>query len=97
MVCLVDREIVGGLGSWLTPSWTPPPPPHTLFSPGIPVVKPRQLIVADDSLGPGKGVAQGLNRTSGVRRSFRKAPEVRPAAMRGESVRALLWCQSVFP
>lgn len=27
-------------------------------------------------LGPGKGVAQGLNRSSGVRRSFRKAPEV---------------------
>uniref|UniRef100_A0A8C0GPD0 Bridge-like lipid transfer protein family member 2 n=1 Tax=Chelonoidis abingdonii TaxID=106734 RepID=A0A8C0GPD0_CHEAB len=41
----------------------------------MPVVKPRQLIVAEDSLGPGKGVAQGLNRTSGVRRSFRKAPE----------------------
>ncbi|KAJ7405898.1 protein KIAA0100 [Pitangus sulphuratus] len=46
-----------------------------LVTTGIPVVKPRQLIVADDSLGPGKGVAQGLNRTSGVRRSFRKAPE----------------------
>lgn len=45
---------------------------------GIPVVKPRQLIAADDAapLGPGKGVAQGLNRSSGVRRSFRKAPEV---------------------
>lgn len=53
--------------------------------PGIPVVKPRQLIGADDSLGSGKGVAQGLNRTSGVRRSFRKAPEVPPAAVRGES------------
>lgn len=50
---------------------------------GIPVVKPRQLIVADDALGPGKGVAQGLNRTSGVRRSFRKAPEVPAAALRG--------------
>lgn len=86
MVSPVDREMVGGSGSWLTPGWTPP----TLFAPGIPVVKPRQLIVADDSLGPGKGVAQGLNRTSGVRRSFRKAPEVLPAAVRGESARALL-------
>ncbi|XP_066419511.1 bridge-like lipid transfer protein family member 2 [Molothrus aeneus] len=46
-----------------------------LVTTGIPVVKPRQLIGADDSLGSGKGVAQGLNRTSGVRRSFRKAPE----------------------
>ncbi|CAM5164364.1 unnamed protein product [Eretmochelys imbricata] len=46
-----------------------------LVTTGMPVVKPRQLIVAEDSLGPGKGVAQGLNRTSGVRRSFRKAPE----------------------
>lgn len=54
-----------------------------LPSQGIPVVKPRQLIGADDSLGPGKGVTQGLNRTSGVRRSFRKAPEVR-AALWGE-------------
>lgn len=97
MVSPVDGEMVGGLGSWLTPGWTPPLPAHTLFAPGIPVVKPRQLIVADDSLGPGKGVAQGLNRTSGVRRSFRKAPEVPPAAMMGESARALLWCQSVFP
>ena len=42
------------------------------------MVKPRQLIATDDAaaLGPGKGVAQGLNRSSGVRRSFRKAPEV---------------------
>lgn len=42
------------------------------------MVKPRQLIATDDTapLGPGKGVAQGLNRSSGVRRSFRKAPEV---------------------
>lgn len=42
------------------------------------MVKPRQLIPTDDAapLGPGKGVAQGLNRSSGVRRSFRKAPEV---------------------
>ncbi|XP_036622430.1 protein KIAA0100 homolog isoform X2 [Trichosurus vulpecula] len=48
-----------------------------LVTTGMPVVKPRQLITADDavSLGPGKGVAQGLNRGSGVRRSFRKAPE----------------------
>ncbi|KAI7800861.1 putative UPF0378 protein [Triplophysa rosa] len=40
------------------------------------VVKPRQL--SEDSIGghgPGKGVAQGLNRTAGVRRSFRKPPE----------------------
>ncbi|KAM4796619.1 bridge-like lipid transfer protein family member 2 [Rhinophrynus dorsalis] len=49
-----------------------------LVTTGMPVVKPRQLIVADDavSLGPGKGVGQGLNRTTGVRRSFRKAPEL---------------------
>lgn len=60
------------------------PPSPTPFVPGIPVVKPRQLIVADDSLGPGKGVAQGLNRTSGVRRSFRKAPEVPAAAFGGD-------------
>ncbi|KAM4700309.1 bridge-like lipid transfer protein family member 2 isoform 2-T2 [Discoglossus pictus] len=48
-----------------------------LVTTGMPVGKPRQLIVADDtvSLGPGKGVGQGLNRTTGVRRSFRKAPE----------------------
>ncbi|KAM8976471.1 bridge-like lipid transfer protein family member 2 [Pelodytes ibericus] len=48
-----------------------------LVTTGMPVVKPRQLIVAEDtvSLGPGKGVGQGLNRTTGVRRSFRKAPE----------------------
>ncbi|KAF7699848.1 protein KIAA0100-like isoform X2 [Silurus meridionalis] len=40
------------------------------------VVKPRQL--SEDSiggLGPSKGVTQGINRTSGVRRSFRKPPE----------------------
>lgn len=44
---------------------------------GIPV-KPRQS--SEDTMGamgPSKGVAQGLNRTAGVRRSFRKAPEVR--------------------
>ncbi|XP_068126254.1 bridge-like lipid transfer protein family member 2 isoform X2 [Hyperolius riggenbachi] len=48
-----------------------------LVTTGMPVVKPRQLIAAEDtvSLGPGKGVGQGLNRTTGVRRSFRKAPE----------------------
>ncbi|XP_012693346.2 protein KIAA0100 isoform X2 [Clupea harengus] len=43
---------------------------------GIPVAKPRQL--SEDSLvglGTSKGVAQGLNRSSGVRRSFRKPPE----------------------
>lgn len=43
---------------------------------GIPV-KPRQL--SEDTMGamgPSKGVAQGLNRTAGVRRSFRKPPEV---------------------
>lgn len=43
---------------------------------GMPVVKPRQLMVSEDSLGSGKGMTQGLNRTSGVRRSFRKMPEV---------------------
>ncbi|XP_062872628.1 bridge-like lipid transfer protein family member 2 isoform X1 [Trichomycterus rosablanca] len=40
------------------------------------VVKPRQL--SEDSIGafgPSKGVTQGMNRTSGVRRSFRKPPE----------------------
>ncbi|XP_035390057.1 protein KIAA0100 isoform X1 [Electrophorus electricus] len=40
------------------------------------VVKPRQ--VSEDSigaLGPSKGVMQGINRTAGVRRSFRKTPE----------------------
>ncbi|KAJ7309074.1 hypothetical protein JRQ81_008371 [Phrynocephalus forsythii] len=46
-----------------------------LVTTGMPVVKPRQLMVSDDALGSGKGMAQGLNRTSGVRRSFRKAPE----------------------
>ncbi|XP_029466864.1 protein KIAA0100 homolog isoform X2 [Rhinatrema bivittatum] len=48
-----------------------------LVTTGMPVVKPRQLVVADDSvsLGPGKGMSQGLNRTTGGRRSFRKAPE----------------------
>ncbi|XP_062408220.1 bridge-like lipid transfer protein family member 2 isoform X2 [Sardina pilchardus] len=47
-----------------------------LVTTGIPVVKPRQL--SEDSiagLGTSKGVAQGLNRTAGVRRSFRKPPE----------------------
>lgn len=40
------------------------------------VAKPRQL--SEDSivgLGPSKGVTQGMNRTSGVRRSFRKPLE----------------------
>ncbi|XP_077336545.1 bridge-like lipid transfer protein family member 2 isoform X3 [Lithobates pipiens] len=48
-----------------------------LVTTGMPVVKPRQLLPTEDtvSLGPGKGVGQGLNRTTGVRRSFRKAPE----------------------
>ncbi|XP_053222317.1 bridge-like lipid transfer protein family member 2 isoform X1 [Podarcis raffonei] len=46
-----------------------------LVTTGMPVVKPRQLMVSEDSLGTGKGMAQGLNRTSGVRRSFRKTPE----------------------
>ncbi|XP_067102585.1 bridge-like lipid transfer protein family member 2 isoform X2 [Osmerus mordax] len=47
-----------------------------LVTTGIPVVKPRQL--SEDTmgaLGPSKGVTQGLNRTAGVRRSFRKTPE----------------------
>lgn len=46
-----------------------------LVTTGMPVVKPRQLMVSEDSLGSGKGMTQGLNRTSGVRRSFRKMPE----------------------
>ncbi|XP_077167893.1 bridge-like lipid transfer protein family member 2 [Paroedura picta] len=46
-----------------------------LVTTGMPVVKPRQLMVSEDSMGSGKGMAQGLNRTSGVRRSFRKTPE----------------------
>ncbi|XP_069471435.1 bridge-like lipid transfer protein family member 2 isoform X2 [Ambystoma mexicanum] len=48
-----------------------------LVTTGMPVAKPRQLIVAEDtvSLSSSKGVTQGLNRTTGVRRSFRKAPE----------------------
>lgn len=54
------------------------------------MVKPRQLIATDDAvpLGPGKGVAQGLTRSSGVRRSFRKSPEVRhtPDNKVGESI-----------
>lgn len=54
---------------------------------GIPV-KPRQS--SEDTmgaLGPSKGVAQGLNRTSGVRRSFRKAPEVRVLLVIGRNNR----------
>uniref|UniRef100_A0A3B5B9V3 KIAA0100 ortholog n=1 Tax=Stegastes partitus TaxID=144197 RepID=A0A3B5B9V3_9TELE len=46
-----------------------------LVTTGIPV-KPRPL--SEDTMGamgPSKGVAQGLNRTAGVRRSFRKPPE----------------------
>ncbi|XP_026047563.1 protein KIAA0100 isoform X2 [Astatotilapia calliptera] len=46
-----------------------------LVTTGIPV-KPRPL--SEDTMGamgPSKGVTQGLNRTAGVRRSFRKAPE----------------------
>eukprot|EP00064_Thunnus_orientalis_P017450 superscaffoldBa00003708_g17533 len=46
-----------------------------LVTTGIPV-KPRQS--SEDTMGamgPSKGVTQGLNRTAGVRRSFRKAPE----------------------
>lgn len=46
-----------------------------LVTTGIPV-KPRQS--SEDTMGamgPSKGVAQGLNRTTGVRRSFRKPPE----------------------
>lgn len=38
---------------------------------GIPV-KQR----SDDTMTPSKSVTQGLNRTAGVRKSFRKAPEV---------------------
>nr|XP_046245424.1 protein KIAA0100-like [Scatophagus argus] len=46
-----------------------------LVTTGIPV-KPRQS--SEDTMGamgPSKSVAQGLNRTAGVRRSFRKPPE----------------------
>uniref|UniRef100_A0A3B4UAG1 Bridge-like lipid transfer protein family member 2 n=1 Tax=Seriola dumerili TaxID=41447 RepID=A0A3B4UAG1_SERDU len=46
-----------------------------LVTTGIPV-KPRQS--SEDTMGamgPSKGVGQGLNRTAGVRRSFRKPPE----------------------
>nr|XP_019944016.1 PREDICTED: protein KIAA0100 homolog isoform X1 [Paralichthys olivaceus]XP_019944017.1 PREDICTED: protein KIAA0100 homolog isoform X1 [Paralichthys olivaceus] len=46
-----------------------------LVTTGIPV-KPRQS--SEDTMGamgPSKGVAQGLNRSAGVRRSFRKPPE----------------------
>ncbi|KAG7479401.1 hypothetical protein JOB18_024873 [Solea senegalensis] len=46
-----------------------------LVTTGIPV-KPRQS--SEDTIGamgPSKGVTQGLNRTTGVRRSFRKPPE----------------------
>ncbi|XP_076002045.1 bridge-like lipid transfer protein family member 2 [Genypterus blacodes] len=46
-----------------------------LVTTGIPV-KTRQL--SEDTMGamgPSKGVTQGLNRTAGVRRSFRKSPE----------------------
>ncbi|XP_069568471.1 bridge-like lipid transfer protein family member 2 isoform X2 [Brachyistius frenatus] len=46
-----------------------------LVTTGIPV-KPRPS--SEDTMGamgPSKGVAQGLNRTAGVRRSFRKPPE----------------------
>lgn len=42
---------------------------------GIPV-KPRQSEDTMGAMGPSKGVTQGLNRTAGVRRSFRKPPEV---------------------
>uniref|UniRef100_A0ACB8ECM7 Uncharacterized protein n=1 Tax=Sphaerodactylus townsendi TaxID=933632 RepID=A0ACB8ECM7_9SAUR len=59
----------GGRTCWGLTAWVFPP------CTGMPVVKPRQLMVSEDSLGPGKGMAQGLNRTSGVRRSFRKTPE----------------------
>ncbi|XP_078063101.1 bridge-like lipid transfer protein family member 2 isoform X1 [Mustelus asterias] len=49
-----------------------------LVTTGIPVnVKSRQLMVSEESvtLGSAKGVSAGLNRGSGVRRSFRKLPE----------------------
>ncbi|KAM9853046.1 bridge-like lipid transfer protein family member 2 isoform 2-T2 [Aulostomus maculatus] len=45
-----------------------------LVTTGIPV-KPRQSEDTMGAMGPSKGVAQGLNRTAGVRRSFRKPPE----------------------
>uniref|UniRef100_A0A3Q3X1J2 FMP27/BLTP2/Hobbit GFWDK motif-containing RBG unit domain-containing protein n=1 Tax=Mola mola TaxID=94237 RepID=A0A3Q3X1J2_MOLML len=45
-----------------------------LVTTGIPV-KPRQSEDTMGAMGPSKGVSQGLNRTAGVRRSFRKPPE----------------------
>lgn len=53
---------------------------------GIPV-KPRQS--SEDTMGamgPSKGVAQGLNRSAGVRRSFRKAPEVTALGRRSHGI-----------
>ncbi|XP_064424989.1 bridge-like lipid transfer protein family member 2 [Latimeria chalumnae] len=51
-----------------------------LVTTGVPVGKSRQLMVSDSdavsSLTSAKGVAQGLNRTTVVRRSFRKPPEL---------------------
>lgn len=44
---------------------------------GIPVKQRQSSEDTMGAMGPSKGVAQGLNRTAGVRRSFRKAPEVR--------------------
>ncbi|GCC17324.1 hypothetical protein chiPu_0020532, partial [Chiloscyllium punctatum] len=49
-----------------------------LVTTGITVnVKSRQLMVSEEpvTLATGKGVSAGLNRASGVRRSFRKLPE----------------------
>ncbi|XP_016887498.1 protein KIAA0100 isoform X2 [Cynoglossus semilaevis] len=45
-----------------------------LVTTGIPV-KTRQSEDTIGAMGPSKGVAQGLNRTAGVRRSFKKPPE----------------------
>lgn len=43
---------------------------------GIPVKARQSSEDTMGAMGPSKGVAQGLNRTAGVRRSFRKPPEV---------------------
>lgn len=43
---------------------------------GIPVKARQSSEDTMGAMGPSKGVTQGLNRTAGVRRSFRKTPEV---------------------
>lgn len=43
---------------------------------GIPVKNRQSSEDTMGAMGPGKGVAQGINRSAGVRRSFRKPLEV---------------------